>query len=165
MNIIIETPRGSREKFKYDESLHLFRLHKTLPAGLSFPVDFGFIPGTKAEDGDPIDAMIISEFNSFAGCVMDCRIIGCIKAAQAKNDKTMRNDRYLAIPEPTVVYENVLSLEDLPPTLWMELESFLNTYMHLSGKEFLILGKLNAEEAMDLLRDKLPSSSKSLVKN
>jgi inorganic pyrophosphatase len=164
LNIIIETPRGSREKYKYDEGLHLFRLHKTLPASLSFPFDFGFIPGTRAEDGDPIDAMVISEFNSFTGCVMDCRIIGCLKAAQVKQEKTIRNDRYLAIPEQTIVFENVLSLEDLPPTLLMEIESFLTTYMQLSGKDFLLLGKLTGLEATAILKEKMIAPARSLVK-
>ncbi len=164
MNIIIETPRGSREKYKYDEDLHLFRLHQTLPAGLSFPYDFGFIPGTKAEDGDPIDAMVISEFNTFVGCVADCRIIGCLKAAQIKQEKTIRNDRYLAIPEQTIVFENILSLEDLPPTLLMEIESFLTTYMHLQGKEFLLLGKLNGVESTAILKEKTAGLFKTLVK-
>ena len=163
MNIIIETPKGSREKFKYDQELHLFRLHKTLAAGLSFPFDFGFIPGTKGEDGDPIDAMVISEFNSFPGCVMDCRIIGCLKAEQSKNDKTIRNDRYLAVPEQTIVFENTLSIEDLTPTLLLEIETFLSTYMQLEGKEFMLLGKLNAEEAGYMLQDKMIASNKKLI--
>ena len=165
MNIIIETPRGSREKYKYDESLHLFRLHKTLPAGLSFPFDFGFIPDTKGEDGDPLDAMVISEFNSFTGCVMDCRIIGCLKVAQSKNEQTIRNDRYLAIPEQTIVFENVLSIEDLPPTLLMDIESFLTTYMELSGKDLFQLGKLNAKESMELLKGSVSSSGKVSAKS
>ena len=164
MDIIIETPNGSREKFKFDEGLQLFRLLKTLPAGLSFPFDFGFIPGTRGEDGDPLDVMVISEFDSFAGCVMDCRIIGCLKAGQVRQEKTIRNDRFLAIPEQTIVFENVLSLEELPPTLLMEIESFLTTYMHLEGKEFMFLGKLNAAETSAFLKDKMGTAGKTLVK-
>ncbi len=159
MHIIVETPQGSREKYKYDEELHLFRLHKTLPAGMSFPFDFGFIPKTKGDDGDPLDVMVISEFKAFPGCVMDCRIIGCMKAEQSTIEKKMiRNDRYLAIPEQTIVFENILSIEELPPTLVMELESFLTTYMRLEGREFLLLGKLNAPEATALLKEQLPRS-------
>jgi inorganic pyrophosphatase len=163
LNIVIETPRGSREKYKYEEELHLFRLHKTLSAGLSFPFDFGFIPGTKGEDGDPLDAMVISEFKSFPGCIMDCRIIGCIKAEQSKNEKTIRNDRFLVIPEQTVVFENVLSFEDLTPTLLLDIETFLTTYMQLEGKDFLLLGKLNAAQAMSMLQEKMVSSNKTLA--
>ena len=164
MDIIIETPNGSREKYKFDEGLQLFRLHKTLPAGLSFPTDFGFIPGTKGEDGDPLDVMVISEFKSFPGCVMDCRMIGCLRAAQVRQEKTIRNDRFLAIPEQTVVFENVLSLEELPPTLLMEIESFLTTCMQLEGKEFMFLGKLNAAETAAFLKDKTGAACKTLAK-
>ena len=164
MNIIIETPRGSREKYKYDAELHLFRLHKILPAGLSFPYDFGFIPATKGEDGDPLDALVISEFKSFPGCVMDCRIIGCLKAEQSAKEKLIRNDRFLAIPEQTIVFENVLSIEDLPPTLLIELELFFTTYMRLEGKEFLIMGQLNASEATAILKEKIDREDKTLVK-
>ena len=164
MNIIIETPRGSREKYKYDAELHLFGLHKILPAGLSFPYDFGFIPATKGEDGDPLDALVISEFKSFPGCVMDCRIIGCLKAEQSVKEKMIRNDRFLAIPEQTIVFENVLSIEDLPPTLVMELELFFTTYMRLEGKEFLIMGQLNASEAATILKEKIVREDKTLIK-
>jgi inorganic pyrophosphatase len=152
VDIIIETPKGSREKYTYDEDHRLFRLHKVLHAGLSFPFDFGFIPKTKGEDGDPLDVMIISEFQGFPGCVMDCRIIGCIKVEQSADDKMIRNDRYLAVPEPSVVYENVFSIEDLSPTILFNIETFLTTYMELEGKDLLILDNLNASQAVALLK-------------
>lgn len=98
MEIIIESLKGSGEKYKYDEIRHLFRLHKVLPGGLSFPFDFGFIPGTCGEDGDPLDAIVISEFRVFTGCLMDCRLAGCIPVEQEKEKKNIRNDRFLAIP-------------------------------------------------------------------
>src|ERR1700712_5031895 len=97
---IIETPKGSGEKYNYDEKQRYFKLGKILPAGLVFPFDFGFIPDTKGEDGDPLDIIVISELASFPGCAMDCRIIGAIKAEQTeKNGETLRNDRFLGVPE------------------------------------------------------------------
>jgi inorganic pyrophosphatase len=152
VDIIIETPKGSHVKYKFDEEHRLFRLHKTLHASLSFPYDFGFMPKTKGEDGDPLDVMILSEFQGFPGCVMDCRIIGCIKGEQSAGEKMIRNDRFLAVPEQSVVYENVLSIEDLPPTILIEVVSFYTTYMRLEGKEFLLLGNLNALQATALLK-------------
>jgi len=152
VDIIIETPKGSGEKYKYDEGHRLFRLHKVLHAGLSFPFDFGFIPKTKGEDGDPLDVMVISEFQGFPGCIMDCRIIGCITAEQSAGEKRIRNDRFLAIPEPSIVYENVLSIEDLSPTILIKVVSFFTTYMQLEGKEFLHLSNLNASQAIALLK-------------
>ncbi len=151
MNIIIETPKGSREKYKYDEILRLFRLHKILPAGLVFPFDFGFIPGTKGEDGDPLDVLVISEFKTFTGCVMDCRIIGCIEAEQSHGTTKFRNDRFLAVPEQSRVFENAISIEDIPSTLIIEIESFFINYMHGEGKELHLSGNLNASQANSLL--------------
>jgi inorganic pyrophosphatase len=123
MDIVIETPKGSRIKYKFDENQKLFRLMKILPEGLVFPFDFGFIPGTRGEDGDPIDVLVISEFQGFPGCLMDCRIIGCIRAEQSSNGKKqIRNDRFLAIPEQSGVFENAISIEDIPSTIISQVE-------------------------------------------
>jgi inorganic pyrophosphatase len=153
MDIIIETPKDSHIKYKYDESYRMFRLHKILPAGLIFPFDFGFIPGTKGEDGDPLDVLVISEFTGFPGCIMDCRIIGCIQAEQGVGKKMVRNDRFLAVPEQSSVYENAISIEDIPSTIIMEIESFFKTYIQKEGKELNLLGNLNAFQAMSILQE------------
>ncbi|MEJ7588557.1 MAG: inorganic diphosphatase, partial [Ferruginibacter sp.] len=81
---MIETPKGSAQKYTYDSTTKFFRLTKILPAGMVFPYDFGFIPETMGEDGDPLDSMIISEFPSFTGCMISCRVIGGIKATQSE---------------------------------------------------------------------------------
>lgn len=151
MDIIIETPKGSRIKYKYDENFSLFRLNKILPAGLVFPFDFGFLPGTKGEDGDPIDVLVISEFQGFPGCMMDCRIIGCIQVEQVKGGEMLRNDRFLAVPEQSSVFENAISIEDIPSTLITEIEAFFSNYMKGEGIEFHLLGNINAAQAMAAL--------------
>jgi inorganic pyrophosphatase len=157
MDIVIETPRGSRIKYKYDENHRLFRLKKTLPAGLVFPFDFGFIPGTKGEDGDPIDALVISEFQGFPGCLMDCRIIGCIQIEQLSKARMVRNDRYLAIPEQSVVFENAISIEDIPSTIVTQVEQFFTNYMEAQGKTIKLLGNLNAAQSMAILTSETPA--------
>jgi inorganic pyrophosphatase len=157
MDIVIETPRGSRIKYKYDENHRFFRLKKTLPAGLVFPFDFGFLPGTKGEDGDPIDALVISEFQGFPGCLMDCRIIGCIQAEQTSGGKTVRNDRFLAVPEQSVVFENAISIEDIPSTIITQVEQFFTNYMEAEGKKINLLGNLNAAQAMAILTAEIPA--------
>lgn len=151
MDIVIETPKGSRIKYKYDENHKLFRLRKILPEGLVFPFDFGFIPGTKGEDGDPIDVLVISEFQGFPGCLMDCRIIGCIQAEQSSNGKKIRNDRFLAVPEQSGVFENAISIEDIPFTFITQIEKFFTNYLEGEGKKFYPLGNLNAAQAMAIL--------------
>lgn len=153
MDIIIESPKDSRIKYKYDEGYRLFRLYKILPSGLVFPFDFGFIPGTKGADGDPIDTMVISEFQGFPGCLVDCRIIGCLQAEQSSGEHLIRNDRFLAVPEQSRVYENAISIEDIPSTVILEIESFFKTYIEKEGKAFHLLGNLNATQAMNLLQE------------
>lgn len=151
MDIIIETPKGSAVKYKYDEDRRLFRFKKTLPAGMVFPFDFGFIPGTRGDDGDPIDVMVLSEFQGFPGCIMDCRIVGCIQAEQSAGDEKVRNDRFLAVIEQSGVFENVISIEDIPSTIISEIESFFINYLKGEGKELKLLGNLNAAQAIILL--------------
>ncbi len=151
MDIIIETPKGSREKYKYDPEHRMFRLLKVLPSGLVFPFDFGFIPNTKGDDGDALDVMVISEFKGFPGCVIDCRIIGCIQVEQNVNDLMIRNDRFLAVPEVSALYENVLNLTDLPSTIISELESFFHTYISKEGRVINMLGNLSASQAMSAI--------------
>lgn len=151
MNVIIESPRGSRQKYKYDESFRMFRLHKVLPSGFVFPFDFGFIPGTKGEDGDPLDVLVLSEFTGFPGCLMDCRLVGCIQAEQVSGKKKIRNDRYLAVAEQSHIFENVISIEDIPYSIIMEIESFFTSYMKEEGRVLKLLGNLNAAQAVTLL--------------
>src|SRR6476661_6718690 len=84
LNVIIETPRNSQNKFNYVPELDLFRLKKALPLGTVFPFDFGFVPNTLAEDGDPVDVLVIMEGSSYPGCLVQCRPIGILKAEQTE---------------------------------------------------------------------------------
>src|ERR1700744_2934939 len=96
---IVETPKGCSQKFEFMAETKSFKLSKILPAGMVFPFDFGMIPDTKGEDGDPLDIIIVSESGTFTGCYIECRIIGALKAEQTERDgKTMRNDRLMGVP-------------------------------------------------------------------
>ena len=93
-NIVIEVPKGSRNKYVYDDALGLFRLKKILPAGAVFPFDFGFIPSTIGGDGDPLDVLVLMDEPAFPGCLVPARIVGVIEADQTERDGTIhRNDR------------------------------------------------------------------------
>jgi len=151
--VIIETPKGSAFKYTYQPEKHLFKLTKVLPAGMTFPFDFGLIPDTKGEDGDPLDIIVIAEFESFAGCIMDCRIIGGIKAEQTEHDgKTLRNDRFIGIPVVSALFAEINSTEDLPKKIIDQLEAFFKNYNELSGKEFKSLGSMSPDEAYALIK-------------
>jgi len=149
---MIETPRGSALKFHYDTSSRFFSLKKILPAGMMFPYDFGFVPGTRGDDGDPLDILVISEFSCFPGCMIDCRIIGGFKAEQSEKGsrtKPIRNDRFFAVPVLSVVFAKIKRLNDLPGVIVEEIEKFFIQYNSLEGKVFKILGKINPEKALE----------------
>jgi inorganic pyrophosphatase len=154
VDVIIETPKGSTQKYDYDPKKKLFELNKILPSGMIFPYDFGFVPDTKGDDGDPLDVIVISEFNSFPGCMIKCRLIGVIKAeqsAKAGKSKMIRNDRYLAIPKYSNIFEKINSCEDLPAKTLSELEDFFVYYNKHEGKEFQILEICGKKEAVNML--------------
>jgi len=156
VKVVIETPKSSAQKYDYDPKTRFFEMSKILPSGMVFPYDFGFIPGTKGEDGDPLDVIVISEFNSFPGVMIKCKIIGGIKAEQASDDgkKMIRNDRFLAIPKCSNIFEKVESVNDLPRKIIDQLEQFFVDYNKLEGKKFKILEKLGPKEALRLCQSK-----------
>src|SRR5437762_5276865 len=94
---IIETPKGSRNKFDYDPDSNLFMLGGLLPEGMMFPFDFGFVPSTLAQDGDPVDIMVLMDTPAHVGCLIEVRIIGVIEAKQIEDGTTERNDRLLGV--------------------------------------------------------------------
>jgi inorganic pyrophosphatase len=149
MDIIVETPKGSAQKYTYDKDLKLFRFKKVLAAGLVFPFDFGFIPGTRGEDGDPLDIMVISEYHGFPGCVMDVRVVGCLPATQTHSRKSFRNDRYIGVLEQSSAYDQIMTLEDLPSALIDSIKLFFLTYLQAEGKTVHWEAELNALQAME----------------
>jgi inorganic pyrophosphatase len=152
IEVIVETPKGSAQKYDYDPENQWFKLKKVMPAGMVFPFDFGFIPGTKGEDGDPLDIIVISELKSFPGCCMECRVIGGITAEQTEKGKTVRNDRFLAVPEASQLFSKIKSIEDLPEEVIDQLEKFFINYNEEEGKKFTPLKRIDAKKAYDLIK-------------
>lgn len=152
LNVVIETPRGSRNKYKYDEATGLFILGKILPAGSFFPVDFGFVPGTKAEDGDPLDVMVYTEDALVTGCLAQCRPIGIIQVEQSKNGKQVRNDRVVAIPTLSKVYEHIRVIDELPKALVKEWVTFFAYYQQMNGNSFRVLDIKDGDAAMEAVK-------------
>jgi hypothetical protein len=110
---VIETPRGGRNKLAYDEDLGIFRLQKVLPEGMSFPYDFGFVPSTIADDGDPIDALVLMDEPGTTGCLVECRLIGVILGEQGTKRDRCRNDRLVAVAIPSHTHGDLDPLSDL----------------------------------------------------
>ena len=155
INVIIETPKGNNVKYDYEPESGFFLLKKMLPAGMVFPYDFGFIPATKGEDGDPLDVIVISELTTFPGCKIECRLIGSIRAWQQemKNKKQhTRNDRFIAIPVHSVIFNKIKSIKDIPAKLMNELQAFFIQYNKLENKIFTIEGMFNAQKSWKIIQ-------------
>jgi inorganic pyrophosphatase len=139
VQVLIETPKGSRNKFAFDVKQRVFTLKKVLPEGMVFPHDFGFIPSTEADDGDPIDVLILMDEPAYPGCVIPARLVGIIEGEQTKEGETERNDRLLAVAESSHTHSDVKSLKDLNKTFLKELEKFFESYHSNDGEQFKVL--------------------------
>lgn len=151
-NVIVESPKGSRNKYKFDPGTGTWRLSKLLPAGASFPFDFGFIPSTQGEDGDPIDVMVLSPEPSFAGCVLPCLLIGVLEAEQTEHGKTDRNDRLIAVVQTKYNPPDFDDIEAVPEKQLKEIEHFFRSYNEAQGREFKVLGRRGPMHARDAVR-------------
>jgi inorganic pyrophosphatase len=149
---IVETPRGSRQKIGYDPSTGAFRLRHVLAAGMSFPIDFGFIPSTRGEDGDPIDVMVWGDEPLFPGCQVDIRLIGVVEGIQTEKQQRVRNDRLMAVPLVTRRYAEVRSMDDLPPGLVSEITTFWVAYNRLRDRTYEVLNIGDAARAVGLVQ-------------
>jgi inorganic pyrophosphatase len=152
ISVVIETPRGNRNKFKFDEKAGRFCLGSVLPAGLSFPYDFGFVPGTKAPDGDPLDVLLLMDEPAFPGCLVHARVIGVLEAEQTEDGETVRNDRIIAVAESAHDYADFHSLKDINHNLLKELERFFISYNETRGKKFRLLAARGPRRACNLIK-------------
>jgi inorganic pyrophosphatase len=153
VNAIIETVKGSRTKFKYDEEHGLFMFDKTLPIGQSFPFDFGFLPSTRGDDGDPLDILVLTDEPTFVGCLVHAKLLGVIEAEQTENGETERNDRLIAIPvEAKSGKPSEGAIDHLEPTIARNITKFFVAYNELQGKRFRALRCTGPERAEALIR-------------
>lgn len=149
---VIETPKGRRSKFDYDRETRLFRLKTILPEGMSFPLDFGFIPSTLCDDGDPLDVMVMVDEPSAVGALMQVRLIGVIEAEETEKGRTERNDRLLAVVDASRLYAGIQTPDDLPDKFIDNLTEFWINKDRLEGKDFRSLGVQGPAAAIELVR-------------
>ncbi len=151
--MVVETPRGSRHKYELLPEFEAFALSKTLPEGMTFPYDFGFVPQTRGEDGDPLDALVLFSEPTFPGCIIECRLIGVIRASQKEKKRGwIRNDRYLTIAESTEEFAGIRKSRQLPASILVELERFFKNYNDLEERRFRLHGIDGPDAARRLLR-------------
>ena len=147
VNVIIETPRASRNKFAYDDKLGIIRLKKVLPAGMDFPYEFGFVPSTKAPDGDPLDVLLLMDEPAYPGILVRCRLVGIIEGEQTQDGETLRNDRVLAVSELSQQWADIKDIKDIDKKLLKALGDFFVNYHELEKVKFKILAIKGSKDA------------------
>lgn len=150
---IVETPRGRRSKFDYDPETGLYEQAGLLPEGMSFPLDFGFFPATKAEDGDPLDVLVLHDEPIALGALVEVRVIGVIEAEQTEEGNTVRNDRLIAVTTASHLYQRIKTIADLGETFLEHLTQFWVNYNALKGKGFKVLGVQGPSRAADAIEE------------
>jgi inorganic pyrophosphatase len=160
LNLVVESPAGSRNKYKYDQKLGLFRLNRVLPFEATFPFDYGFAPGTRSGDGDPLDVVLVGEAPTFAGCVVRGRPIGVLRATK----EGVQNDRLIAVALLSKAYAQVHDLSELPPGVLVRIERFFRTVLDETGGEHQIGAFEDAAHARRLLKWVVQGDVKVVVK-
>jgi inorganic pyrophosphatase len=161
LRVVIETPKGSRNKFKYDPQCDCFELGFALPEGMLFPYDFGFIPSTIGDDGDPLDILVLMDSPGIPGCVVRARLIGVIEAKQKeKRGGWVKNDRLIAVATHAQLHETTKSLGDLRPHLVEEIKEFFVNYNELRGRKFKPLGEHGPKRAQLLVDEGIAALEK-----
>jgi inorganic pyrophosphatase len=151
--VVIEAAQGSRNKLKYDPRRRVLELHHVLPLGVSFPYDFGFLPGTLGADGDPLDALVLMDESVQPGVLVPCRLVGVIEAEQTgKKGKTKRNDRFLLVATGSHRFRHCKDLDDIAADVLDEIERFFEFYNRQKGVDFRALGRRGRRKAEALIR-------------
>jgi inorganic pyrophosphatase len=145
-----EAPKGSRKKFAFEQAEPIFELKKVLPAVMAFPCDFGFVPSTKADDGDPVDVLVLLMDEPASPA---CVVHGVIEAEQGDGDKTERNDRVIALEIANHQWATI-NIDGLGEEFLEKLEEFFVNYHNLSGKEYRLLNVHGPNRALKLVLQK-----------
>lgn len=147
INVLIEIPAGSKNKYEYDKDLQAFALDRVLYSSVQYPYDYGFIPNTLADDGDPLDGMVMIDQPTFPGCIIAARPVGMLEMVDGGD----RDEKILCVPSKDPRYTNVKSLQDIAPHRLDEIAEFFKTYKNLEKKVTEILGWKDVDQVMPLV--------------
>jgi len=158
-HVVVEAPRGSQLKLKYEPKWQAMGISRPLPLGLVFPYDWGFIPSTSAEDGDPLDALVLWDVASFPGVVLSCHALGVVQVEQNKVNhdpsRRVRNDRILALPVEARREHELKTIDMLATRVRQELEQFTLAATALEGKDVAVIGWGSSVAALALIKDSI----------
>ncbi|MGH9739570.1 MAG: inorganic diphosphatase [Candidatus Acidiferrales bacterium] len=154
IQVVIDTPKSSRNKLKFDPESKSCALSKILPEGMVFPYDFGFVPSTNGQDGDPVDVLVLIEEPTFPGCRVECRLIGVIEAEQSKEKEKVepvRNDRLIGVARASLLYAEMTDIAQVPQPVLGDIEGFFVNYDRLRGVDFKVLSRSGPDRANEIL--------------
>ena len=158
LHVVVESPRGSTLKYEYDPERGAFAVGRSLPVGIAYPFDWGFVPGTLAEDGDPVDAMVLHDRATYPGVLLKCRVIGVVDLVEKEDGAKQKNPRIIVTP----AWEGSLSpwtdARKLPAPMRRELESFFLHVTFFTGKRVRITGWRGRNAALKEVRSRVRES-------
>ncbi len=147
VNVVVEITAGSKNKYEFDKDLNAMALDRVLYASVMYPYDYGFIPNTLADDGDPLDGMVMMDQPTFPGCVIAARPIGMMEMIDGGD----RDEKLLCVPDKDPRYANIKSIKDIPQHRLDEIAEFFQTYKNLEKKKVEILGWKDVDAVMPLV--------------
>jgi inorganic pyrophosphatase len=156
INVLIEIPAGSKNKYEFDKELNAFALDRVLYSSVQYPYDYGFVPNTLADDGDPLDGMVLIDQPTFPGCVIPARPIGMLEMIDGGD----RDEKILCVPDKDPRYAQVKSLKDIAPHRLDEIAEFFRSYKNLEKKVTEILGWKDIDQVMPLVEKCVKAGSK-----
>lgn len=148
IKVFVEIPKGSRNKYEYDEKHKVFRFDRTLFSAVHYPCDYGFIPDTLAEDGDALDALVLINEPTFPGCLIEARPVGAL----LMKDEKGQDDKILCVPVSDPLWNPIHTFNEVPKHLLKEIEHFFRVYKDLEGKKTIIEGWQNEEAAHKIIQ-------------
>ena len=155
INVLIEIPGGSKNKYEFDKDLQAFALDRVLYSSVQYPYDYGFVPNTLADDGDPLDGMVIIDEPTFPGCIIAARPIGMLEMIDGGD----RDEKILCVPDKDPRYKDVRSIKDLPSHRLDEIAEFFRSYKNLEKKVTEIRGWLDVDHVMPLVEQCIKAGS------
>jgi inorganic pyrophosphatase len=156
LNVLIEIPAGSKNKYEFDKDMNSMALDRVLSSSVQYPYDYGFIPNTLGNDGDPLDGMVIIDQPTFPGCVIATRPIGMLEMIDGGD----RDEKILCVPDKDPRYAHVTSLKDIPQHRLAEISEFFKTYKNLENKVTEILGWKDVDAVMPLVQECIAAAKK-----
>ena len=148
-SVIIEIPKGSRNKYEYDKEKKVIKFDRMLFSSIVYPCEYGFFPNTLALDGDPLDALVLTWEPTFPGCIIDV----CPVALFDMEDDKGRDQKILCVPRSDPLWNYIKTIEQVPPHLLKEITHFFETYKNLEGKLVIVIGWGGLDEAINILEE------------